>query len=196
MLGVRNTIPHIAAIAVIAACIWLAQWQLERAAQKRVILDKWNNQAPVELATVTRPFDLPQPVTGVGIWDPDHQILLDNRIRDQRPGVQVLTPFRLPDGRIFLVNRGWASWPSRSDELPDPAITNTRGDAGPNIPGDILGVLNNPPGTGVRLGQSEYAATGAGRFWRPISTSPRWPGFSAKTFNRQSSSSTRTIMRT
>jgi len=158
-LNIPSAIPHVAAIAVIAGCAWLAQWQVERADEKRQIIENWNESDRVSLAAVEQPFDLPQPVTGVGIWDDGRQVLVDNKIRRHRPGVYVLTPLRLDDGRVFLVNRGWASWPSRSAELPDPAIvaeragmqTNARSGASANI----QGVLNTPPGTGIRLGDAD-----------------------------------------
>lgn len=143
----RSAVPHVAAIAVIAACAWLAIWQIERAGEKREILDRWHNRAPADLATLAPPYDVPQPVEALGIWVENRQLLIDNRVRDQRTGVQVLTPLRLPDGRVFLVNRGWAPWPARTAELPDPAV--------PTSETEIRGVLNSPPGTGVRLGEAE-----------------------------------------
>ena len=132
---------------MIAGCVWLAQWQVDRADEKREIIERWHDRRPLALETLDAPFSLPQPVTGVGIWNPDRQILVDNRVREQRIGVHVLTPLTLEDGRIFLVNRGWAAWPSRSAELPNPGVA--RGDV------EIRGMLNAPPGTGVTLGQSE-----------------------------------------
>lgn len=145
-MSARALIPHLAAALVIASCIWLAQWQVERASEKREIIARWHDRNPVALNELETPAALPQPVTGVGIWQPDRQILIDNRIRDQQPGVDVLTPLRVPDGRIFLVNRGWAAWSSRSSQLPDPAVTRR------SI--EIRGVLNTPPGTGVKLGEA------------------------------------------
>jgi len=150
----RAVVPHLAALVVVASCAWLAQWQVERADEKREIIERWHDRAPVALEQLEKPVTMPQPVTGVGIWQPDRQILIDNRIRDRRTGVDVLTPLRLPGGRLYLVNRGWAAWPSRSSQLPDPAVAQgtTR----------IRGVLNTPPGTGVRLGE---ARTPPGSDW-------------------------------
>lgn len=147
-MNVRSAVPHLAALGVIVACVWLAQWQIERAGEKREIVDRWHDRAPIALSALETPFSLPQPVTGVGNWDPDRQILVDNRIRDQRTGVHVLTPLTTPDGRIFLVNRGWAHWPSRSARLPDPGVARRAT--------EIRGVLNTPPGTGVQLGEPAF----------------------------------------
>jgi len=153
----RNLIPHLAALAVIAGCAWLAQWQVERADEKREIIERWNDRAPVGLETLAQPYSLPQPISGVGNWDGSRQILIDNRIRNQRTGVDVLTPLRIADGRLFLVNRGWAAWPARTEQLPDPDLGEhapESADAGAREV-EIQGVLNTPPGTGVRLGDTE-----------------------------------------
>ncbi|MEX2500651.1 MAG: SURF1 family protein [Wenzhouxiangellaceae bacterium] len=155
----RSAVPHLAAIFVLGACAWLAQWQVERADEKREIIERWNNRSPSALEALEQPFDLPQPVAGVGILDDDRQLLIDNRIRNRRMGVQVLTPLQLDDGRIFLVNRGWAPWPSRSAELPDPSVSE------PVI--EFRGVLNNPPGTGMQLGKAEIPH---GRDWPVLAT--------------------------
>lgn len=155
----RDAVPHLAALCVIAACTWLAQWQVERAGEKREILDRWQDRRPIALNELEAPFSLPQPITGVGIWNPDRQILIDNRIRGQRTGVHVLTPLQLPDGRIFLVNRGWSHWPSRSAKLPDPGVTQRET--------DVRGVLNVPPGTGVQLGEPEFPLS---RDWPILAT--------------------------
>lgn len=161
-MNISNVIPHLAAIAVIAGCAWLAQWQVDRAEEKREIMDRWNNQTPMRLAALDPPYSLPQPIVGVGIWDPNRQILIDNRIRDRQTGVHVLTPFRMTDGRIFLVDRGWAAWPSRTARQPDPGLsgrlTETRDSR--SVDAEISGVLNTPPGTGVRLGDVEIADAG------------------------------------
>jgi len=155
-MKIRSLIPHLAALGVIAGCAWLTQWQIERAGEKRVITERWNDRAVVQLATLNQPFSLPQPVEGVGNWVPGRQILLDNRIRDRRSGVHVLTPLQTDNGKIFLVNRGWASWPARTAELPNPDIDKSGAEVGsPNRQSSIKGVLNNPPGTGVRLGGAE-----------------------------------------
>ena len=146
-MNLRAILPHLAALVVIAGCAWLAQWQVDRAAEKRELIERWHERRPVALASLEAPFSLPQPISGVGIWQPDRQILLDNKIRERRAGVFVLTPFVFSDGRMFLVNRGWAAWPSRSGPLPDPGVGQQKR--------EIRGVLNNPPGTGLQLGESE-----------------------------------------
>lgn len=147
-------IPHLAAALVIAGCAALTLWQIERAEYKRNLLANWYERAPVAIADLGRPFDLPQPVTGVGNWLPERQLLVDNQVREGRLGVYVLTPWEDARGRLFLVNRGWAPWPARSDPLPDPGLRGT---------GRLDGVLNDGPAVGVRLGRPE------------VPEQPAWP---------------------
>ena len=142
----RQIIPHLAAILVLAGCTWLTLWQLDRADDKRRILSNWYDRAPVAIASIQAPFDLPQPVEGVGNWESQRQILVDNQVRNRRQGVFVLTPWRDRHGRVFLINRGWAEWPSRAAELPNPALG--------EVEGSITGVLNRGPAVGVRLGEA------------------------------------------
>lgn len=162
-MSVRGLVPHLAAALVVAGCAWLTAWQIERAGEKRELLARWHAAEPVRLAVLAAPYELPQPVTGVGTWERRRQILLDNRVRGHRHGVEVLTPFRLADGRLFLVDRGWAPWPARDAELPDPDVAGSATAPGtPDAPTataavTIEGVLAEPPGVGVRMGPSDAA---------------------------------------
>ena len=48
-----------------------------------------------------------------------HTVLLDNRLRQGRPGYEVLTPLALEDGRAHvLVNRGWIAAGASRDTPP------------------------------------------------------------------------------
>lgn len=48
-----------------------------------------------------------------------HQLLLDNVVRNGEPGYEVITPFRLPDKSLVLVNRGWITAGRDRRVLPD-----------------------------------------------------------------------------
>lgn len=151
----RRLVPHLAALIVVAGCIGLTLWQIDRAEEKRVLLQRWHERPTVALAALPGPpFDLPQPIHAEGTWLADRQLLIDNRIRDRLPGVEVLTPLRLDDGAIVLVDRGWAAWPARTAALPDPQ---------PRGPQRVIvtGRLTAPPGVGARMGPST-AGTAAG----------------------------------
>ncbi|MDT8409058.1 MAG: SURF1 family protein [Wenzhouxiangellaceae bacterium] len=145
-MSARTLIPHLAALAAVAGFIALMLWQFDRAEQKRRVLDNWNREQAIALDDIEQVPELPQPVFGLGFFEPERQILLDNKIRDGRSGVHVLTPWHTSDNRIFLVNRGWAHWPSRDRGLPDPDAPEDRL--------EIRGMLNEPPGVGLELGDS------------------------------------------
>ena len=49
-----------------------------------------------------------------GQFDAEHSVLLDNRMRDGKAGVELLQPFHdQVSGLWLLINRGWLPWPDR-----------------------------------------------------------------------------------
>jgi surfeit locus 1 family protein len=83
-----------------------------------------------------------------GQYEAGHQFLLDNMTHAGRTGYQVLTPFRLDDGRLLLVNRGWLPLPgNRRDVLPDVTVT-----AAGNI--NIGGRIDTLPVAGLASGKA------------------------------------------
>lgn len=94
-----------------AICVRLGFWQLERAAEKTAYLatvEQTRQQAPAALSEVlSRPDPHLMPVTVSGYFNNDRNVLLDNRMYQQRAGYYVLTPFSTDQGQYLLVNRGW-----------------------------------------------------------------------------------------
>src|SRR5690606_35186875 len=88
-------------------------------------------------------------VTATGRFDNARSVLLDNRVRQGRPGHEVVVPFQLEaNGQWLLVNRGWiAAAPSR-DQLPSVA----------EVPGDVTlsGYLYQSPGEPFTLGAEQW----------------------------------------
>ncbi|MBY6205390.1 SURF1 family protein [Halomonas denitrificans] len=142
---VRALVPHIAAAFVVGACLWLMTWQLDRADDKRARLAEVADAPTRPLAELDPATATPTRVAGRGRFDGDRQVLLDNRVFNRQPGVHVLTPWVLDDGRIVLVDRGWAAWPDRSAPRPDPVAPPTE---------RIAGLLVDPPEVGLRLGET------------------------------------------
>jgi surfeit locus 1 family protein len=103
------------ALLIAAACVRLGVWQLDRLRQRRA------RNAHV-LATRSRP---PIPVAGSlstdsardrrlfarGAYDYARERLWHGRSYEGVPGVDLVTPLRLPDGTAVLVDRGWAPSP-------------------------------------------------------------------------------------
>src|SRR5277367_2855820 len=95
--------------------VQLGRWQLHRAAEKRVLQSAFELGAlqTSELGSRTL-AEVPryQQVRFQGHYEPAHQFLLDNMTEEGRIGYQVLTPFRLDDQRLILINRGWVPLPA------------------------------------------------------------------------------------
>jgi len=102
---------------VIAGVVFLARlgvWQLDRLQQRRefnaMVHDRWV-QDPYDISAANLPADLSEleyrRVQATGTFDYEHQIALKNQHRDNQPGVHLITPLLLQDGRAVLVDRGW-----------------------------------------------------------------------------------------
>ena len=118
------------AVVFAIACAFLSNWQFTRNQERSadLALIEANYDAPaVPVASVLGansldPDDEWLPVTLRGTYLPDEQVLVRNRPPGGTSAFEVLTPFRLDDGRIFVVNRGWVPPASdSSDPAPVPA---------------------------------------------------------------------------
>lgn len=114
--------PSLMVLVLLPVLLGLGWWQLSRAEDKRELLDqvaKARAAAPVSVAALLAE-DLPgfRRVRLEGYFDERHSLLLDNRTRHGRPGVELLQPFLDGSGHWLLVNRGWLPWPDRR-QLPD-----------------------------------------------------------------------------
>jgi len=96
-----------------AGCIRLGVWQLARLSERRAFneelrsraatapVDVWKVPADTGAAHFTR-------VKLSGTFDFDREIIVTNRSRDGSPGVNIITPLRMPgQDTAVLVNRGW-----------------------------------------------------------------------------------------
>src|SRR5690554_510960 len=99
--------------------IGLGIWQLNRAAEKQILIEQWQQEAqnldwPEQVASG---LDNGRPVTITGLFG-KRSWLLDNRTRDGIAGYEVLTAFYPLQGPAVLVNRGWVAAPRTRDRLP------------------------------------------------------------------------------
>lgn len=139
----------------------LGGWQLDRARQKTTLQADFAQrfqQPPVALAEVNLadPDYRYRRVIAAGRYDNQHQVLLDNQMREGQPGYHVLTPLRLANGAAILVNRGWTPLGESRQVLPDLTVSAE--------PATIRGWLAQPVEPGLRLGD----AAGADRRWPRI----------------------------
>ena len=105
------------ALAISAGCVRLGIWQLNRLGERRernAMLDS-RLGAPTAPArdiardTATAAF---RRVTAVGTYDFANEFALASRTRQGSPGVNIITPLRLPGtDSAVLVNRGWVYAP-------------------------------------------------------------------------------------
>jgi len=105
-------------IGVIAAavCGRLGLWQLDRLAERRnanALVERRLSQATVdplrsELHADSLRF---RRVTLTGVFDFDHQVVVVARSYQGVPGVYIVTPLLMENGRAVLVERGWAPSP-------------------------------------------------------------------------------------
>ncbi len=103
-------------VLVAIVCCALGTWQFARRAEAQAEIAKVEanyDREPVpfaeELAAVDA-WDEQQewtPVLVEGEYLVDDEMLVRNRPRAGRVGYEVLTPLRLADGSVFIVNRGW-----------------------------------------------------------------------------------------
>jgi surfeit locus 1 family protein len=98
-------------------CIRLGFWQLSRLAERKAFNRELLSRAetpPVALRDLPRDTGAAhfRRVKISGDYDYAHEIILVERTRDGSPGVNILTPLRMPGtDTAILVNRGWVYSP-------------------------------------------------------------------------------------
>lgn len=156
-------LPTLAALILLAAFVALGMWQLGRADEKRALqaeYDRRAHQPAIALdGQLRRGEDLRfYRVVAEGVYEPERQILLDNRVHAGSVGYYVVTPLRLRDSDTrVLVNRGWV--PLGRDRSALPMV--------PPPPGTqrVMGIATIPLERKFSLGDG---AVGAG--WQTV-----WP---------------------
>lgn len=138
----RSWVPLLAATVVAAACVRLGVWQLDRLAQRKT------RNALIEAAFRERPISATvaigdsskrfRRVIASGSWNYARETAIPGRTRGGSPGVHIVTPMALDDGRTeILVNRGWVYSPdARTVDL-------ARWHEGDR--GEVIGYVDEPP---------------------------------------------------
>jgi len=122
----RLTFVALVLLALVAlVCLALGRWQLERAAERRLLAENMQqarqalnvnlNDSPA--ATDARVNNW-TPASVQGRWRGDLSVLIDNRNLDGRPGLWLATPLMVDEGRAVLVLRGWFERPLGSQASP------------------------------------------------------------------------------
>lgn len=99
-------------------CARLAVWQFDRAEQKAALEYSARESltaAPVHLQKNT-PLHPYLRAAAAGVYLPQQQIRIDNRVRDKIAGIHLITPLLLEDGGVIAINRGFVA----KDATPPP----------------------------------------------------------------------------
>lgn len=142
-------LPSLLVLGLLPLLLGLGFWQLARAEEKRELLAVHQARrlaAPIAIGELQGHADPAYVrVQLYGRFDAAHSLLLDNRIRGGRAGVEVLQPFHDRDSGLWLLlNRGWLPWPDRR-------IVPTF--ATPDSPLSLTAWVYVPPGEAFRLQQ-------------------------------------------
>ena len=144
--------------------ISFGQWQWNKASVKedrQTLRDMRNAEAAVHMpSTPADPESLRyRRVVARGSYEPEFQILVDNRIYREQAGYHVITPLRLEGSEMrVLVNRGWV--PALADHSRWPRVA---------TPADVVEVsgMATVPGTRyLMLGPDSPSADGSG--WQVV----------------------------
>jgi surfeit locus 1 family protein len=152
-------------IVLCVAFVRLGEWQWHRGVQRQAEWDAFARGADTPIAPGSRALaSLPRfkRISEAGQWDAAHQFLLDNRSHGGLPGYEVLTPLRLADDRVLLIDRGWVAFTGSRAKLPDITLRH---------PGliSLTGRLDNLPAGGLALG---HAAPARDARWPKVTSFP------------------------
>jgi surfeit locus 1 family protein len=109
----------LAVIGVVVAlgCFRLSKWQIDRLGERRernAMLTDRLSSTPSPLSEIPNDSAAAAQYRRIsvrGVFDYEHELALALRARDGSPGVYILTPLRLADGRTLLTVRGWVYAP-------------------------------------------------------------------------------------
>ncbi len=137
--------------------IALGFWQLSREAEKQALLDEYRARevaAPVVLSTLDAKADQQYRRVRVrGAFLNEYTVLLENRVRQGKPGFEVVTLFKVEDnGAPIWVNRGWIAGYLERARLPEvPEVTGSA-----EIFGHLYRPLKEPFVVGEEVWRSQW----------------------------------------
>lgn len=123
--------PTLAAVLLVPLFIAAGQWQWNKAAAKAARqqqLESRTGEPAVHISVeLVDALALQyRRIVARGHYEPQHQILIDNRTYRQQAGFHVVTPLRVEGSDIrLLVNRGWI--PALAEHRQEPAIATPSG---------------------------------------------------------------------
>jgi len=162
-MSVRTALlPTLVALIFIPMFVALGYWQLQRAEEKRVLQAEYDRRAtetPVRIGPQRYAAEALQfrRIEATGRYQPEYQILLDNRVHRGVAGYHVITPLRIEGGETrVLVNRGWIPLGPDRQHIP---VLDT-----PSARVHVVGVATVPHEPPLALGSPEPV----GEVWQPV----------------------------
>ncbi|MCP4409547.1 MAG: SURF1 family protein [Gammaproteobacteria bacterium] len=146
-----SVLPTIAGGSLLVLFLSLGNWQLDRADEKRTILQTYQQRIQQTAGELSLPIIEPEQwryrkVRLSGRFDNERQLLLDNQVSRGQVGLNVLTPFKLRyQEQIVLIDRGWLPLGNDRSQLPDIKVT-----------AEVVtleGTIYTPYKKGLRLGE-------------------------------------------
>lgn len=114
-------------VLVAALCYAMGYWQLNRYHDKRAYFEQVADMDRLGLLQLDDVDDWQQfhhaSVRMKGFFDHKHNMMIINRSLDDRPGVKLVTPLKLEDGRHILVDRGFIPYAAMQDNDLDAYLT-------------------------------------------------------------------------
>ena len=151
--------PTLATLLLVPLFIAAGQWQWNKAAAKaklQIELEARGQEAALIIPSsrVDGEALRYRQVVARGYFEPQYQVLIDNRIYRGQAGYHVITPLHLAGSELrVLVNRGWVPAPADHRTLP-PIAT-------PSGPVEVLGTATVPATRFFTLGQDPAPAAWA-----------------------------------
>jgi len=113
-----GVVPTLVVALLLPLLVSLGFWQLSRGSEKSALLQSYAEHRAAAPMASTELQHIQDPafrrVHLQGEFDATHSLLLDNRQRNGKVGVELLQPFQdHATGLWLLVNRGWLPWPDR-----------------------------------------------------------------------------------
>jgi len=163
-------LPTLAFLVMLPLLINLGLWQYGKAERKQALqdlLDARSREPAVQMAATPVDAEIEslrfRRVVLRGEYEPERQILIDNRVYKERAGYHVITPFKLADstghGMRVLINRGWI--PAPDDHRSIPAVPTPAG------PIELSGLAVVPSDKFFTLGVAA-AQPSATAEWQPV----------------------------
>lgn len=124
---------HVLCLVLVVTMVELGFWQLHRLQDRRAFNAEVTERAAMPVSPYadvvtpgTEPGDVQwRRVVATGTYLPDEQLIEVNRSQDGAAGVNVVTPLRLDDGTVLMVNRGFAPSPDMTNADAPPAPSGT-----------------------------------------------------------------------